>query len=105
MVKSIIRSIKITDLEEKSIEVRKMAKIRNGYNQAPHLTQDTWDVKDRKVPNSQLDTTNESQEVSPFPAGDHKAQINRHAQRHSKQKTERNIIDTQKKKILLESVR
>ena len=42
----------------------------------------------RKVTNSQLDTTNESQEVSPFPAGDHKAQMNRRAQRHSKHKTE-----------------
>ena len=41
-----------------------------------------------EVTNSQLDTTNESQEVSPFPAGDHKAHINRHAQRHSKHKTE-----------------
>ena len=29
------------------------------------------------------DTTNESQEGSPFPAGDHKAHINRRAQRHS----------------------
>ena len=36
-----------------------------------------------KVTNSQLDTTNESQEVSLFPAGDHKAHINRRAQRHS----------------------
>ena len=35
-----------------------------------------------------VDTTNESQEVSPFPAGDHKAHINRRAQRHSKHKTE-----------------
>ena len=26
-----------------------------------------------------VDTTNESQEVSPFPAGDHKAHINRRA--------------------------
>ena len=34
------------------------------------------------------DTTNESQEVSPFPAGDHKAHINRGTQRHSKHKTE-----------------
>ena len=34
-----------------------------------------------KVTNSQLDTTNESQEVSPFPAGDHKAHIKRHAQK------------------------
>ena len=35
-----------------------------------------------------VDTTNESQAVSPFPAGDHKAHINRRAQRHSKHKTE-----------------
>ena len=51
------------------MKVRKSAKIRNRYNQVPHLTQDT----NGKVTNSQLDTTNESQEVSPFPAGDHKA--------------------------------
>ena len=55
--------------------VSKRAKIRNRYNQVPHLTQDT----NGKVTNSQLYTTNKSQEVSPFPAGDHKAQINRHA--------------------------
>ena len=53
--------------------------IRNRYNQAPHLTQDT----NGKVTNSQFDTTNESQEVSPFPAGDHKAHINRRLQSHS----------------------
>ena len=34
------------------------------------------------------DTTNESQEVSPFPAGDRKLHINRRAQRHSKHKTD-----------------
>ena len=62
-------------------QVSKGAKIRNRYNQVPHLTQDT----NGKVKNSQLDTTNESQEVSPFQAGDHKAHINRCAQRHSKQ--------------------
>ena len=67
------------------IKVSKGAKIRNQYNQVPHLTQDT----NGKVTNSQLDTTNESQEVSPFPAGDHKAHINRRAQRHSKHKTEK----------------
>ena len=39
------------------------------------LTQDT----NEKVTNSQLDTTNESQDVSPFPAGDHEAHINRRA--------------------------
>ena len=71
------------ELEE--VEVSKGAKIRNPYNQVPHLTQDT----NGKVTNSQLDTTNEYQEVSPFPAGDHKAHINRCAQRHSKHKTEK----------------
>ena len=65
-------------------KVSEGAKIRNRYNQVPHLTQDT----NGKVTNSQLDTTNESQEVSPFPARDHKAHINRRAQRHSKHKTE-----------------
>ena len=70
--------------EQTIINLSKGAKIRNRYNQVPHLTQDT----NGKVSNSQLDTTNESQEVSPFPAGDHKAHINRRAQRHSKHKTE-----------------
>ena len=70
--------------ENINIKVSKGAKIRSRYNQVPHLTQDT----NGKVTNSQLDTTNESQEVSPFPAGDHKAHINRRAQRHSKHKTE-----------------
>ena len=62
------------------IKVSKGAKISNRYNQVPHLTQDT----NGKVTNSQLDITNESQEVSPFPAGDHKANIDRRMQRHSK---------------------
>ena len=65
-------------------KVSKGAKIRSRYNQVPHPTQDT----NGKVTHSQLDTTNESQEVSPFPAGDHKAHINRRAQRHCKHKTE-----------------
>ena len=60
----------------RKMKVSKGAKIRNRYNQVPHLTQDT----NGKVTNSHLDTTNESQEVSPFPAGDHKAHINRRAQ-------------------------
>ena len=66
------------------IQVSEGAKIRNRYNQIPHLTQDT----NGKVTNSQLDTTKESQEVSPFPAGDHEEHINKHTQRHSKHKTE-----------------
>ena len=68
-----------------NLKVSKGAKIRNRYNQVPHLTQDT----NGKVTNSQLDTKNESQEVCPFPADDHKAHINRHAQRHSIHKTEK----------------
>ena len=45
----------------------------------------------------QLDTTNDSQEVSPFPAGDRKAHINRRVQRHSKHDRKKNIKDPQKK--------
>ena len=62
--------------QNKIIKVGKGAKIRNRYNQEPNLTQDT----NGKVTNSKLDTTNKIQEVSPFPAGDHKAHINRRAQ-------------------------
>ena len=57
--------VEISNIARCSIKVSKGAKIRNRYNQVPHLTQDT----NEKVTNSQLDTTNESQEVSPFPAG------------------------------------
>ena len=57
-------------LYAKIVKVSKGAKIRNRYNQVPHLTQDT----NGKVTNSQLYTTSERQEVSLFPAGDHKAQ-------------------------------
>ena len=41
-----------------------------------------------KVTNSQLDTINKSQEVSPFQVGDQKVHINRRTQRHTKRKTE-----------------
>ena len=77
-------------------KVSKGAKIRNRYNQVPHLTQDTYG----KVTNSQLDTTNESQKVSPFPTGDHKAHVNRRTQRHSKHKTEqKHKISTKKYRL------
>ena len=75
------------------IKVSKCEKIRNRYNQVPHLTQDT----NGKVTNSQLDITNESQEVSPFPAGDHKTHINRRAQRQASTRQNKNIKDPQKK--------
>ena len=75
------------------VKVSKGTKIKNRYNQVSHLTQDT----NGKVTNSQLETTNESPEVSLFTAGDHKAYIHRRAQRHSKRKTEKNINYPQKK--------
>ena len=68
-------------------KVRKRAKIRNRYNQAPHLTLDT----NGKVTTPQLDITNESQEVSPFPAIDRKASINRHTRKHNKKQDRNNI--------------
>ena len=67
-----------------NVRIRKKAKIRNRYNQAQYLTQDTKG----KVTTSQLDITNESQEVSLFPAGDPKAPIKRRARKYNKNKTE-----------------
>ena len=75
------------------VKVSKGANIRDQCNQVPHLSQDT----NTKVTNSQLDIINESQEVSPLPAGDHKAHINRRSQMHSKPKTGKNIRDPQMK--------
>ena len=72
-------------LVEFAMKVSKGAKIRNRYNQVPHL-KDT----NGNVTNSQLDTTNEGHKVSPFPTGDHKAHINRRTQRYSIRKTEKN---------------
>ena len=54
--------------------VEREAKIRNRYNQAPHLTQNTiWESD--KTPKKH--NTQESQEGSPFQAGDHKAARNK----------------------------
>ena len=54
-------------------KVRKTARIRNRYNQVPHLSQDTkWESN--KVT---INITNKSQEVSPFPSSEHKAAMNR----------------------------
>ena len=83
------------------MKVGKGAKIRNRYNQVPHLTKDAIG----KVTYSQLDTTNESQEVSPFPAGDHKAHISRRSQRHSKHKTEKTIKVHKRSTVLKRSVK
>ena len=72
------------------VKISKCARIGYRYNKVPHLTLDTNGI----VTNSQLYTTNESQEGSTFPAGDHKALINRRAQRHNKHKTEKHKIST-----------
>ena len=56
-------------------KARKKEKIRNRYNQVPHLTQDTVWESDRKTRKHHIQ---DSQEVSPFPTGDHKATRNRH---------------------------
>ena len=73
------------------IKVRKMAKIRKRYNQVPHLTQDTT----CEINKDTINITNNSQEVSPFQAGDHKAAMNR---RESMTNTRhKNTNDPQKK--------
>ena len=55
------------------IKVRKTARIRNRYNQVPHLPQDTkWESN--KIT---INITNKSQDVSPFPSGDHKDTMSR----------------------------
>ena len=55
-------------------KVSKKAKIRNRYNQLPHLTQDTTWESDKNTRKYHIE---KSQEVSHFPAGDHKSAINR----------------------------
>ena len=50
--------------------IKKKVKIRNRYNQVPNLTQDkTWE----SGYNTRKHHIKESQEVSPFQAGGHKA--------------------------------
>ena len=62
----LLYNIEYVHLLECLNKVSKGAKIRNRYNQVPHLTQDTKWESDKLT----VDTTNESQEVSPFPAGE-----------------------------------
>ena len=52
---------------------KKGGKCQESINQVPHLTQDTTWESDK----TQLNITNKCQEVSPFPAGDHKAIVHR----------------------------
>ena len=60
------------------VKASKKAKIRNQYNQVPHLTQDTtWESDKNTKQKYKKHHKQESQEISPFPAGDHKAAMNR----------------------------
>ena len=69
-------AISITNLMKTVSSLRvKNAKIRNLYNQVPHLTQATIWESDKNTPKHH---TQESQEASPYPpAGNHKATRNR----------------------------
>ena len=70
-----------------------MAKIRKRYNQAPHLTQDTTLESNTNT----INITNNTKEVSPFPAGDHMAAMNRRKRKDEKHKTQKHTNDPQKK--------
>ena len=80
----------------KLIKVRKRAKIRNRYNQAPHLTQYTNGI----VTTSQIDITDEGQDVSPFPAGDLKAYNKQDRKKNRNDPTKKNRLITVSKIIL-----
>ena len=70
---------------EETHESKKEGKDQESIQSSQHLTQDTnW-----KVTTLQLDITKESQEVSPFQAGDYNASINRSARKHNKNKTDK----------------
>ena len=57
------------------MKVRRKEKIRNQYNQVPHLTKDIVWESDRITRKHHIQ---ESQEVSPFTTGDNKTARNRH---------------------------
>ena len=78
------------------MKVRKKAKIRKQYNQAPHLTQYTTSESDKNTIKHHIQ---ESQEVGPFPAEDHKAAMNRQENK-TNTKNINNKNDPQKKHCL-----
>ena len=57
-------------LHELQLKVSRKANIRNRYNQVPHMTQITASESDKNTRELHIKA---SQEVSPFPAGSHKA--------------------------------
>ena len=78
-------------------KVRKTARIRNQYNQEPHLSQDTKS-KSNKIT---INITNKSQEVSSLPSVKYKAAMNR---RESMTNTNINNVNDQQKKHCLGTV-
>ena len=81
----------------KWFKVRKTARISNRYNQSKWGCKDQESIQLSTTPDTgyqwesdklTVRLTKESQEVSPFPAGDNKVHINRRTQRHSKQNAE-----------------
>ena len=68
VAEAVPRREKTCQLDFRPSKARKKANIRNQYNQV--LTQDIVWKSDRNKTNRHIQ---ESQEVSPFPAGDHKA--------------------------------
>ena len=64
----------------KNGESKKKSKIRNRYNQVPHMTEDiTWESDIHTIRHHKREPR-----VSPYPAGEHKASINRRARKYSK---------------------
>ena len=55
--------------------IKKKAKIRNRYNQVANLTEDNTWISDYSTRKHHIQ---ESQVASPFPAGGHKAAMDRH---------------------------
>ena len=61
-------------LQTGGFKSKKEGKDKKLIQKSPHLTQDTtWESNEITIKHH----TQESQEVSPFPAGDHKATMNR----------------------------
>ena len=75
-------------------KVSKVAKIRNRYNQVPHLTQDTNGkvTNSQKTPQTRAKRSALSQQVT-----DHEAHINRRTQNIANTRQNKNIEDPQKK--------
>ena len=64
------------DILSDAFHGKRKAKIRNGYNQIPHLSQNTIWESDKNTRKCHIQM---GQEVSSFPAGYHRVAMNRQA--------------------------